>query len=59
MIIVTIAGGPGRTIGACLQGAVMAMSGVLLGCFFFWILALLASVPVAQGIVFAFIVYCE
>jgi hypothetical protein len=59
MIIVTIAGGPGKPIGACLQGAAMAMGGVLLGCVFFAILALLANVPVAQGVVFAIIVYCE
>ncbi|KIM23580.1 hypothetical protein M408DRAFT_253625 [Serendipita vermifera MAFF 305830] len=57
MIIVTIAGGPGKTIGACLQGAIMAMGGVLLGCGFFAILALLASVPVAQAVIFAIIVY--
>jgi len=59
MIIVVIAGSPGKPIGACLQGVVMAMAGVLLGCGFFAILALLAEVPVAQGIVFAIIVYRE
>lgn len=59
MIIVTIAGGPGKPVGACMQGAAMAMGGVLLGCGFFAILALLANVPVAQAVVFAIIVYCE
>jgi hypothetical protein len=57
MIIVTIAGGPGKPVGACMQGAAMAMGGVLLGCGFFAILALLVNVPVAQGLVFAIIVY--
>ncbi|KAG8806770.1 hypothetical protein FRC18_005912, partial [Serendipita sp. 400] len=57
MIIVTIAGGPGKTVGACIQGAAMAMGGVLFGSAFFAILAKLAAYPVAQAVVFALMVY--
>ncbi|KAG8810558.1 hypothetical protein FRC17_002882, partial [Serendipita sp. 399] len=57
MIIVTIAGGPGKTVGACIQGAAMAMGGVLFGSAFFAILAKLGAYPVAQAVVFAFMVY--
>lgn len=57
MIIVTIAGGPGRPMGACFQGAAFAVGGVLLGSAVFAILAKLASVPVAQAVVFAAFVY--
>lgn len=57
MIIVTIAGGPGRPMGACFQGAAYAVAGVLLGSAVFAILAKLASVPVAQAVVFAVFVY--
>ncbi|CCA70282.1 hypothetical protein PIIN_04221 [Serendipita indica DSM 11827] len=57
MIIVTIAGGPGKTFGACLQGAALALAGVLLGSGFFAILAKLGRYPVAQGVVFAVMVY--
>ena len=57
MIIVTIAGGPGKTFGACVQGAALALGGVLLGSAFFAILAQLGHYPVAQGVVFALMVY--
>lgn len=57
MIIITIAGGPGKPIGACLQGLCLAMAGVLLGSVFYVILAKLIAVPIAQGIVFAAFVY--
>lgn len=59
MLIVTIAGGPGKPFGACLQGVVLAMAGVLVGGGFFAILAKLVAYPVAQAFVFAFIVYCK
>lgn len=59
MIIITITGGPGKPLGACIQSVALAMGGVLLGCGFFAILALLAAAPVAQGVVFALVVYCE
>jgi len=59
MIIVTIASGPGKPLGACIQSLALAMGGVLLGCGFFAILALLAAAPVAQGILLALIVYRE
>jgi hypothetical protein len=59
MIIITITGGPGKPLGACIQSVVLAMGGVLLGCGFFAILALLAAAPVAQGVVLALIVYCK
>jgi hypothetical protein len=59
MIIITITGGPGKPLGACVQAVALAMGGVLLGCGFFAILALLAAAPVAQGVVLALIVYRE
>ena len=59
MIIVIVAGGPGKTIGACVQGVVLGLGGVVLGAGFFAILAKLGNFPVAQAIIFAVIVYCE
>lgn len=59
MLIITIAGGPGKPLGACLQGAMLAVAGVLVGAGFFAILAKLVAYPVAQAIVFAFMVYCK
>lgn len=59
MIIVTVAGGPGKTLGACLQSTALAMGGVVLGSAFFSLLAVLSAAPVAQGLVFALIVYCK
>lgn len=59
MIIVVIAGVPGKTVGACLQAVALAILGVGLGTGFFAILAVLGHVPVAQGFVFAVIVYCQ
>jgi hypothetical protein len=57
LIIITIAGGPGKTVGSCVQGAALAMAGVLVGAGCFAILAKLGHVPVAQGFVFALYVY--
>ena len=59
MIIVIVAGGPGKTVGACVQGVFLALGGVVLGAGFFAILAKLGNFPVAQAIIFALIVYCE
>jgi len=59
MIIVIVAGGPGKTVGACVQGVSLAFLGVGVGSGFFAILAILANYPVAQAVVFAAIVYCE
>jgi hypothetical protein len=59
MIIVIVAGGPGKTLGACVQGVALAFLGVGLGSGFFVILAVLADFPVAQALIFAVIVYCE
>jgi hypothetical protein len=59
MVIITIACGPGKPLGACVQSVALAMGGVLLGCGFFAILALLSAAPVAQGIILALVVYCE
>ena len=59
MIIVIVAGGPGKTVGACFQGVFLGLGGVVLGAGFFAILAKLGNFPVAQAIVFAVIVYCE
>lgn len=59
MIIVIVAGGPGKTVGACVQGVSLALLGVGVGSGFFAVLAKLAGFPVAQAVVFAAIVYCE
>lgn len=59
MIIVIVAGGPGKTVGACVQGVCLALVGVGVGSGFFAILAKLANFPVAQAVIFAAIVYCE
>jgi len=59
MTIVIISGGPGKPIGACVQSVALAMGGVLLGCGFFVILALLSAAPVSQGLVLALIAYCK
>jgi hypothetical protein len=59
MIIVIVAGGPGKTIGACIQGVSLGLLGVAIGSGFFAVLAKLANVPVAQAVVFAVIVYCK
>ena len=59
MIIVIVAGGPGKTVGACVQGVFLGLGGVVLGAGFFAILAKLGNFPVAQAIIFAVIVYCE
>ncbi|KAF8507686.1 hypothetical protein BU17DRAFT_57210 [Hysterangium stoloniferum] len=57
MMIVVITGGPGKSVGACIQAVGLAMIGVLLGSVGFVILAHLSHWPVAQGFVFAVIVY--
>ena len=59
MIIVIVAGGPGKTVGACVQGVFLGLGGVVLWTGLFAILAKLGNFPVAQAIVFAVIVYCE
>ena len=59
MIIVIVAGGPGKTVGACVQGVCLALLGVGVGAGFFAILAKLAHFPIAQAVVFAAIVYSE
>lgn len=43
MILVTIAGKPGVSVGACLDGGVLGMAGVGVGAVFFVILAKLGS----------------
>jgi hypothetical protein len=59
MIIVIVAGGPGKTVGACVQGVVLALLGVGIGSGLFAVLAQMTHVPVAQAVVFAAIVYGE
>ena len=59
MTIVIVAGGSGKTVGACVQGVFLGLGGVVLGAGFFAILANLGYFPVAQAIVFIVIVYCE
>ncbi|KAH8929027.1 hypothetical protein BT69DRAFT_1276681 [Atractiella rhizophila] len=56
-VVVTIAGFPGKAVGACLMSVTLAVLGVCLGCLNFFILAKLWQWPVAQGFVFAFMLY--
>ncbi|KIJ47171.1 hypothetical protein M422DRAFT_28858 [Sphaerobolus stellatus SS14] len=57
MMIVVIAGKPGESVGACIQGIALSLVGALSGCVGFVILANLVRWPVAQGVAFAVIVY--
>ncbi|KAF8591763.1 hypothetical protein K439DRAFT_1326105 [Ramaria rubella] len=57
MMIVVIANDPGKSVGACIQATTLTVAGISLGCVGFMILAKLAHWPVAQGVVFAIIVY--
>ncbi|KAF8488906.1 hypothetical protein JB92DRAFT_1405681 [Gautieria morchelliformis] len=57
MMIIVIAASPGKSIGACFQAVVLGLSGVSLGCVGFVILAKLNPWPVAQGVVFAVMIY--
>ena len=59
MIIVIVASGLGKTIGACVQGVFLGLGGVVLEAGLFAILTKLGNFPVAEAIVFAVIVYCE
>ncbi|KZT61407.1 hypothetical protein CALCODRAFT_491212 [Calocera cornea HHB12733] len=56
-VIISIASVPGNTIGSCVQNTFLNLMGVLVGSLNFFILGKLAQWPVAQGVVFAFIVY--
>lgn len=57
MTILLLVGGAGKSIGACLQATGLALIGVGLGSVCFVILAELHNSQVAQGFVFAAIVY--
>ncbi|KAF8585693.1 hypothetical protein K439DRAFT_1660110 [Ramaria rubella] len=57
MMIIVIASGPGKSVGACVQASALSVAGVSLGCVGFLILAKLSRWPVAQGFVFAIIIY--
>lgn len=57
IVLVTIAGQPGRPLGACLDAGFWGALGVLLGAGGFAILAKLGHAHVAQGFVFAIFVY--
>ena len=57
MTILVIVAGPGKSVGACVQSTFLALFGVALGSVCFVILAELVHSPVAQGFVFAAIVY--
>ena len=59
MIIVIVAVGLGKTVGACVQGVFLGLGDVVLGAGFFAILTKLGNFPVSEAIVFAVIVYCE
>ena len=50
-------GGPGKSVGACIQATFLALAGVGLGSVFFVALSHLSSSPVSQGFIFAAIVY--
>ncbi|KAI5481791.1 hypothetical protein MNV49_000068 [Pseudohyphozyma bogoriensis] len=56
-ILVSIAGKPGVSVGACLDGGVLGMAGVGFGAVFFVILAKLGHSQVAQGFVFFVMLY--
>lgn len=57
MTILLLVGSPGKSVGACVQATGLALIGVCLGSVCFVILAELHSSQVAQGFVFAAIVY--
>ncbi len=57
LILITIAGGVGKSLGAFLDTAALAALGVACGALGFLIIAVLASSPVARGFVFFVIVY--
>jgi hypothetical protein len=57
MTILIIIGSPGKSVGACIQATFLSLFGVGLGSIGFVILAKLVHAPVAQGFVFAAIVY--
>ncbi|SCV68572.1 BQ2448_693 [Microbotryum intermedium] len=57
MVIVSIAGQPGASAGACLDAGVMAYFGVLIGAVMFVILGHLGHAPVAQGFILAIHIY--
>ncbi|CAE6533569.1 unnamed protein product [Rhizoctonia solani] len=56
-ILIVIAGTPGKSVGACLTSTFFALLGVSIGALNFLILAKLGHEPVAQAVVFAFMVY--
>ncbi|KAL5632771.1 hypothetical protein ACGC1H_005649 [Rhizoctonia solani] len=56
-ILIVIAGTPGKSVGACLTATFFALLGVSIGALNFLILAKLGHEPVAQAVVFAFMVY--
>lgn len=51
MVIVSIAGQPGLSVGGCLDNGLLGMLGVGFGAFWFWVLANIPS-RVGQGFVF-------
>ncbi|CCO31114.1 hypothetical protein BN14_05148 [Rhizoctonia solani AG-1 IB] len=57
IILIVIAGTPGKSVGACLTATFFAILGVCIGSLNFVILAHLGHEPVAQAVVFAFMVY--
>lgn len=57
MVVVAIAGSPGNSVGAVLDGAFLGGLGVAVGALFFFILAKLGSSRVAQGFVWFVMVY--
>ncbi|KZO91191.1 hypothetical protein CALVIDRAFT_602427 [Calocera viscosa TUFC12733] len=56
-VIISIASVPGSTIGSCVKNTFLNLLGVMVGSLNFFILGKLAPWPVAQGVIFAFIVY--
>ena len=57
MPILILVGSPGKSVGACIQTTFLALFGVSLGSLCFVILAKLSHSHIAQGFVFALVVY--
>ncbi|KZT61390.1 hypothetical protein CALCODRAFT_8959 [Calocera cornea HHB12733] len=56
-VIITIASMPGATVGSCIKNSFLNMMGIMIGSLNYFILAKLADVPVAQGVVIGLMVY--
>ncbi|KAG8964460.1 hypothetical protein FRC03_001776 [Tulasnella sp. 419] len=57
MMLIVIAGGPGKAIGAVIGGNLLGVLGLMVGAFNYFILSKLSPWPVAQAVYWAFAVY--